>query len=155
MRLPPGGLIKWAVVRSAGQTIPQYTKSLADSPVAIVAPCGAVWEPAETVDLDFAAAAALGGVFGLSGDLAGLPDEARSRLREHVAFTKRWRQSIRRSVAHLLTPPALKTEREGWVAVQLSDPANGTVFLFAYRLNDGSAPGDSRSANWIPQRATS
>jgi alpha-galactosidase len=139
VRLPPGGLIKWAVVRSAGQTIPQYTRSLADSPVAIVAPCGAIWEPAETVDLDFAAAAALGGVFGLSGDLAGLPDEARSRLREHVAFAKRWRQSIRRSVAHLLTPPALKTEREGWVAVQLSDPANGTVFLFAYRLNDGSA----------------
>lgn len=139
LRLPPGGLIKWAVVRSAGQTIPQYTKSLADSPAAIVAPCGAIWEPAETVDLDFAAAAALGGVFGLSGDLASLPDEARSRLAEHVSFAKQWRQAIRRSVAHLLTSPALKTERGGWVAVQLSDPASGTVLLFVYRLSDGAA----------------
>ncbi len=32
LRLPPGQLIKWAVVRSIGQTIPRYTKSLADSP---------------------------------------------------------------------------------------------------------------------------
>ncbi len=139
LRLPPGGLIKWAVMRTVGQTIPQYTKSLADSPAAIVAPCGAIWEPAETVDLDFAAAAAMGGVFGLSGDLASLPREDRSRLAEHVAFAREWRQVIRRSVAHLLTPPALKTEREGWVAVQLSDPASGTVLLFAYRLGDGSA----------------
>ncbi len=138
LRLPPGQLIKWAVLRSVGQTIPRYTQSLADSPPAIVTPCGAVWEAAEKVDVDFAVAAALPGVFGLSGDLAGLPDEARRRLREHVAFSKRWRRTIRRSVAHLLTPPALKTEREGWVAVQLSDPESGTAFLFVYRLNDGS-----------------
>ena len=122
LRLPPGQLTKWAVMRSVGQTIPRYTKSLADSPVSIVTPCGAVWEPSETAEVDFVAAAALPGVFGLGGDLAGLPDEARARLREHVAFAKQWRQSIRRSVAHLLTPPALKTDREGWVAVQLSDP---------------------------------
>ena len=52
---------------------------------------------------------------------------------------KQWRPSIRRSVAHLLTPPALKSDREGWVAVQLSDRESGTALLFVYRLNDGSA----------------
>ena len=126
-------------MRSVGQTIPRYTKSLADSPVSIATPCGAIWEPSETAETDFVAAAALPGIFGLGGDLAGLPDEARERLREHVAFAKRWRQSIRRAVAHLLTPPALRTDREGWVAVQLSDRESGTAFLFVYRLNDGSA----------------
>ena len=55
-------------------------ESLADSPVAIVTPCGALWEPAETTAVDFAAMAAMPGVFGLSGDLAGLPDETRLTL---------------------------------------------------------------------------
>jgi alpha-galactosidase len=139
LRLPPGRLIRWAVIRSVGRTIPRYTKSLSDSPVSIVTPCGAVWEPAETVEMDFAAAAALPGIFGLSGDLAGLAAEARRRLQEHVAFWKRWRQAICRAEAHLLTPPALKTNREGWAAVQLSDRDSGTAFLFVYRFNDGSA----------------
>ena len=139
LRLPPGQLTRWAVMRPIGRTIPHYTKSLADSPPAVVTPCGALWEPSETADVDFIAAAALPGVFGLGGDLAGLPDEARARLREHVAFSKQWRNTMSRSVAHLLTPPMLKTDREGWVAVQLNDPESGTVFLFVYRLNDGSA----------------
>ncbi len=139
LRLPPGQIFKWAVLRSIGRTIPRYTKSVADSPTAIVTPCGALWEPSETAELDFIVAAALPGMFGLSGDLAGLPDEALARLREHVSFSKQWRKAISRSVAHLLTPPALKTDREGWVAVQLDDQESGTAFLFVYRLSDGSA----------------
>jgi alpha-galactosidase len=139
LRLPPGRLTKWAVVRSIGQTIPRYTKSLAESPVSVVTPCGALWEPSETADLDFIAAAALPGLFGLGGDLAGLAPEARERLGQHVAFFKQWRTMIGRSVAHLLTPPGAKTDREGWVAVQLNDTESDTVLLFAYRLNDGSA----------------
>jgi hypothetical protein len=78
-------------------------------------------------------------MFGISGDLAGLPDEARSRLREHAAFWRQWRRAIRRSVAHLLNPPELKTTRDGWVAIQLNDRENGTALLFVYRLNDGAA----------------
>jgi alpha-galactosidase len=139
LRLPPGQLTKWAVIRSVGQTIPRYTKSLADSPVSIVTPCGAVWEPAETAELDFVVTAAMPGVLGLGGDLATLPDECRRRLAEHVAFFKQWRAAIRRSVAHLLTRPAPKIDRGGWAAVQLSDPQSGTALLFVYRLNDGAA----------------
>ena len=140
LRLPPGQLTKWAVVRSVGQTIPRYTKSLANSPVSIVTPYGTLWEPAsQTAELDFVVAAALPGVFGIGGDLAGLPADALTRMREHVAFVKQWRQAIRRSTARLLTPPALKGDREGWAALQLSDHQIGAAFLFVYRLNDGSA----------------
>jgi alpha-galactosidase len=156
LRLPPGRLMKWATMRSAGRTIPRYTKSLATSPEAIVTPCGAVWEPSETADVDFILSSALPGVLGLSGDLAGLPEEVRVRLREHVEFFKRWRRLIRRSVAHLLTGPALKTDRKGWVGVQLSD--SESAILFAYRLDDGSAsrrfvlrqldPGATYSLHW-------
>ncbi|MDD2764396.1 MAG: alpha-galactosidase [Opitutaceae bacterium] len=138
LRLPPGAIIKWAVLRSAGRTIPIYTKSLADSPVAIVAPGGALWEPAETVDLDFAVTVALPGIFGLSGDLASLPDAAIERLAGHVAFYKCWRRMIRASAAHLLTPPGKKEDRQGWAAIQLAYPETGDHLVFVYRLDDGS-----------------
>ena len=138
------------MLRSVGRTIPTYTKSLADSPVTVAAPGGALWEPSETVDLDFAAAVALPGMFGLSGDLAGLPDEALERLAEHVAFFKRWRTVIRESVAHLLTPPCPKEDRRGWAAVQLEHPPSGDHLLFAYRLDDGSSTKTFRLRNLDP-----
>jgi len=139
LRLPPGGIIKWLVLRSLGRTIPTYRKSLADSPVTVATPCGALWEPSETVDIDFAAAVALPGVFGLSGDVAGLPEEAVERLALHAAFYKHWRNAIRDSVAHLLTPPCAKENRQGWAAVQLELPRSGDSLLFVYRLDDGSS----------------
>ena len=138
LRLPPGQLIKWAVLRSIGQTIPQYTKSLSDSPAAMISPCGAIWEPAKTVDLDFAVAAALPGVMGFGGDLAGMPSETKRRLAEHVTFYKRWRRYMRGCVAHLLTPPKPKNDRQGWIAVQLTNPLHEASLLFVYRL-DASA----------------
>jgi alpha-galactosidase len=150
LRLPPGRLIKWLVLRSVGRSMPTYTKSLADSPVTLAAPGGALWDPSETVDLDFAAAVALPGMFGLSGDLAGLPDEAAARLAEHVVFYQRWRNMIRTSVAHLLTPPADKTDRHGWAGVQLEHCQTGNHLVFFYRLDDGRTVHDFRLCNVNP-----
>ena len=139
LRLPPGQLIKWAVLRSIGQTVPTYTKSLADSPVSLLAPCGAIWEPAQTVDLDFVAAVTLPGVFGLGGDIAGLPAETRRRLARHIAFFKQWRKFLRTSTAHLLTPPKPKQDRKGWAAVQLTNQTSDDSLLFVYRLDEAPA----------------
>ncbi len=155
LRLPPGGIIKWAVLRSVGRTMPTYTKSLADSPVTVAAPGGALWEPSETVDLDFAAAVALPGMFGLSGDLAGLPEEALERLAAHVAFYKRWRSAIRQSFAHLLTPPCAKEDRRGWAAVQLEHLGTGDHLVFVYRLDDGNSTKTFRLRNLDAQRHVS
>jgi len=139
LRIPPGRIIKWAVLRSVGRTMPTYTKSLADSPVTVAAPGGALWEPAETVALDFAAAVALPGMLGLSGDLAGLPDEAFERLAGHVAFFKQWRTMIRATTAHLLTTPCAKEDRRGWAAVQLEHRETDRHLVFVYRLDDGNS----------------
>ena len=148
LRLPPGGIIKWLVLRSVGRTIPTYTKSLADSPVTVAAPGGALWEPSETVDLDFAAAVALPGMFGLSGDLAGLPDEALARLAEHVAFFKRWRSVIRESVAHLLTPPCAKTTAEDGRPSSWSTPRQGTICCSSIGSTTAVPPARSACATW-------
>ncbi|NUQ65152.1 MAG: alpha-galactosidase [Pirellulales bacterium] len=153
LRIPPGRIIKWAVLRSVGRTLPTYTKSLADSPVTLAAPGGALWEPAETVDLDFAAAVALPGMLGLSGDLASLPDEAAERLAGHVAFFKQWRSVIRVSTAHLLTPPCAKQDRRGWAAVQLEHQETDRHLVFVYRLDDGSPTKAFRLRNLDPHAA--
>jgi alpha-galactosidase len=136
LRLPPGRLTKWAVLRSIGQTIPRYTFSLDQSPVAVVTPGGAGWEPSETVDVDFAALVCLPGIFGLSGDVAGLPAAAKRALAQHIAFYKEWRRFITGSIGHPLTPPRPIQDRTGWSALQLLHPQLPGCLVFAYRLFD-------------------
>ncbi len=140
LRLPPGRLIRWTVVRPIGQTVPRYGKSLADSPDAILTPSGWGWEPAETTDLTFALLAALPGMLGFSGDLAGLTPEHRARMAEAVNFYKTWRGFLTGAMAHLLTPPEPLAHREGWMGVQLQAPDNDTSLVFVYRLGNSGAP---------------
>jgi alpha-galactosidase len=140
LRLPPGLLTRWAVLRSVGKTIPQYGFSVAEWQPTLVAPGGspggAVWEPSETVNLDFAVLAAMPGMFGLSGDLDGLPQETRGALKGWVAFFKEWRGFIHNSVGHLLTPERPRDDRSGWAALQLQEMAGGKSLVFVYRLDD-------------------
>lgn len=140
LRLPPGRLTRWTVVRSAGQAAPRYGRSLADSPPIILTPGGALWEPAETVDLNFALLAAMPGMLGFSGDLAGLPPEHREGIAEAIAFYKSWRRFITKSVAHLLMPPETMVHRDGWGGVQLQVPGDDTSLVFIYRLGNAGTP---------------
>jgi alpha-galactosidase len=137
LRLPPGRLGKWTVLRSIGQSLARYGLPIEKAPETVVVPGGAGWDDAFATTVDFAARAALWGQFGISGDIAGLGEESCKRLRHHIAFFKQWRSFIGNSVAHLLTPIASKEERRGWVAFQLqSADADGPSLVFAHRLND-------------------
>lgn len=140
LRLPPGRITRWTVVRGAGQVVPRYTKRLCDSPPTVLTPGGAGWEPCESVDLNMALLAALPGMLGFSGDLLGLAPEQRQTIAETIAFYKTWRRFITRAVAHLLTPPEPLTRREGWVAVQLQAPGTDTSLVCVYRLGNAGAP---------------
>ena len=141
LRLPPGRLTRWAVVRSAGQAVPRYGKSIAESPATVLTPCGAMWEPAETVNLSFALLAAMPGMLGVSGDLAGLSPDDRATMAAAIAFYKSWRRFITGAVLHALTPPEPLGCREGWVGVQLLRPNNDeTSLVFVYRLGACGVP---------------
>ena len=146
LRLPPGRLTSWVVLRSVGHTIVPYGYPTAEAPETLVAPGNATWTESNAFSSDFAARVALPGILGFSGDVASLSQDARRRLRHHVAFYKEWRTVIGRSVAHLLTPPCIKTDRTGWAAIQLRDPETGSSLLFVYRLDDGVA------RRWFPLR---
>lgn len=140
LRLPPGRLTRWTVVRPAGKVLPRYTMRVNASPAAILVPGGALWEPAECVDLDFALLAAMPGMFGLSGDLAGLTPGQRERVAAAVAFCKRWRRLIASAEGHLLTPPLPLECREGWIGLQLLSASADTSLVFLYRLGHAGAP---------------
>ena len=81
LRLPPGQIAKWAVLRADHDEI--------------LTPGGASWNNAILADVDFVCRAALPGMFGLSGDLTGLSAEAIARVRQHIDFYKQWREFIR------------------------------------------------------------
>ncbi|MFH1006185.1 MAG: glycoside hydrolase family 36 protein [Candidatus Latescibacterota bacterium] len=138
LRLPPGRIAKWVVLRSVGRSIPQYGLPVGEAPVSLITPsgCGATWELSETTTVDFAARVALPGMPGLSGDLAGLPPEALERLAYHIGFYKKWREFLVGSTAHLLTPCRPKEDHTGWVAIQLCHPEKREHLLFVYRLDD-------------------
>ena len=141
LRLPPGRLGRWTVVRSAGRVVPRYGRRTADSPAAVLVPCGAVWDPSETEDLAFALLVAMPGMLGFSGDLAGLAPEHRTQIAQGIGFYRKWRRFIAGSMAYLLTPPEPLESREGWIAVQLQRPEDDTSLVFVYRLGVcGAAP---------------
>jgi alpha-galactosidase len=125
LRIPPGRIGMWAVLKN-------------DPHRGVVAPNRHNWEGAKVVDVDFAARIALLGMFGVSGDIASLPADARDRLRRHGEFYKRVRRFTAGACAHLLTGPSAITDTTGWVGIQLSHPPEDVHLLFAARLDDPS-----------------
>lgn len=139
LRLPPGRIFRWTVLRNAGKVAPQYGRSMESAEPILLASGGAVWQPIG-VDMDFSLLAAMPGMFGLSGDLESLTGGQRARMAEGVAFFKRWRRLIARSVAYQLTPPEPISSREGWFGVQLQDTASDTSLVFALSMGNAGTP---------------
>lgn len=135
LRMPPGRILRWAALKPAPDLpllgCPAETKH-------VLTPCGATWNTAETVELDFATIAAMCGVLGFSGDLHSLEDTHKKHLRRRVDFYKKWRRMILTSVCHFLTPVQPLNERAGWTVVQLQSPETSAGLIFHFcRPNDG------------------
>lgn len=137
LRLPPGRLARWLVLRSVGRTIPHFDKPVADSDHSVVTPGGATWIRSEKIPLDFAAQAALPGALGLSGDFTNFTPAEIKRLRWYVDFNKQWRALLTNATGYLLTRPAGLEDREGWLGFQMQSSDESTSVLFFYHLSDG------------------
>lgn len=136
LRLPPGRFTLWTALRAIGNQVALYPPTGLNAPTSVITPCGATWEPSVMVDPEFAVAPCLTGMLGFTGDLAGLPPEVRAVLKRAVAFYKKWREYTSGAVCHLLTPPARKEDRTGWLGLQLQHPENPANLVFAYRLDE-------------------
>jgi alpha-galactosidase len=142
IRMPPGRMSRWLVLRSVGRSIIRYGSTLEESPESVVAPGGAVWEPAATRSIRFLWAVTAASVMGLSGDVAGLEKTSRDELARLLAAYKGIRETVFRGHARLLTPVRPRSDLTGWSALEIAAPATPTSpeerLLFAYRLDDGT-----------------
>ncbi len=126
IRLPAGNASAWIVLQPCTEAAGRG-EALTAGPV--------VTGRQTLVDPEFAAAVALLGVTGLSGDLAGLAPALRSRLAAAIARYKTYRNWIRESVAHLLTPLPEGQQPATWTAIQFECAAEAASLLFVFRMN--------------------
>jgi hypothetical protein len=151
LRLPPGRIGRWPVLRAIERAVCDYGRTVQDSaPQVLVPTC--VWNPVESVSRDFALLAGMPGMMGLSGDVAGLTVAQRARVAEALTFFKTWRRFIAGAVGHLLTPPASLECREGWIALQLQRPGSDESLLFVYHMGNAGIPPLLRPMGLNPAR---
>ena len=136
LRHAPGYIGKWAVLRNVGSVARKYDTPYGDKTERIVTPCDAVWGDMRSYSADFVMKTAMTGMPGVSSDIHGLPEYAKQEMKKWIEYYKTKRGFITRSVAHLLTKPKLKNNKNGWSAVQLQNPDYTTSMLFVYRLED-------------------
>ena len=79
-------------------------------------------------------AAALPGMPGLSGDLAGLAPELRQEVARWLDLWKQHRTWFRHAQGHLLTPVRPLADNTGWAAFEFS--AADEALILAFRLTD-------------------
>ncbi len=138
LRLPPGLVNKWAVMRSTGGGIVKYGLDLSQAPKGVITPEGATWDRVTSVNPDFPLKAAMNGILGISGDFSELNEEQFNKVAASIRFYKQWRGFIRSSRAFLLNKPLAKGDRSGWVGIQLQDLQGDKNLVFIYRLEDSS-----------------
>lgn len=125
LRLPPGNASTWIVLKPGPDG--NGAEALSHGPIA--------WGREMLADPDFVAAVALLGVAGFGGNLAALPAEVRTRVKAAIALYKQYRNVIRGSVAHLLTPLPEGRQPPAWTAIQFEHVERGESLLFVFRLD--------------------
>jgi alpha-galactosidase len=137
LRLPPGRLARWLVLRSLGRTVPHFDTPAPESDPSLATPGGATWVRAEKIPLDFAVQTVLPGVLGFSGDYIQFTPAELKRLRWYVDFYKQWRPMLAAATGFLLTPPEPIENRGGWLGFQMQAADESASLLFFYHLSDG------------------
>jgi alpha-galactosidase len=133
LRLPAGNATNWIVLKPGGSESPTT-----HGPIIT----GREME----IDVGFAAATALLGVAGFGGNLAGLAPDSVRKVKAGIALYKRFRNGMRESVAHLLTPLQDGQELPGWTAIQFELSAGEGSLLFVFRM-------DTIGKRWIRLRS--
>jgi len=139
LRLPPGRSSRMLALRTIGTSFPGHPVDPDHMPETLVTTPAVGWQPAqypESYDLDFAAIVTMLGVMGVSGDPSSFSKEKQERLRQHIAFYKRWQPFILTSCGHLLTEPKPVTDRTGYSAFQLCNERDARSLVYVFRLQD-------------------
>ncbi|MBQ7693722.1 MAG: alpha-galactosidase [Lentisphaeria bacterium] len=126
-RFPPGRIFHWYV---GSELHPGEESSF--YPGTVLQPEAATWHRARIEDLRTGLLSCITGMLGFSCDLASFSQENRRIIREFTDFFKAHREQILRSELHLLTPPENFEKKRGWLALQLSNPADDVHFVYVF-----------------------
>ncbi len=128
LRLPPGRLQRWSVMRPA----PECLTPLDLDQKYVLVPWSATWLELEQTNLDYVMTSAFAGIPGFSGDLGGLPPEYLDRAAEYVQFYKEHRSELVDAVAHLLTPAEELQLESDWITIQLQHENTDKNIVLSY-----------------------
>ena len=125
---------KWAVVypTNGGWTI--YNRNAFDTGDLVLSPATGKADKVSSYELSFVVRAAMTGVMGIGGNIAGLEEDLRRELAGHIRFYKEHRDFIQDSVAIPITPVESIEKRSGISAIQLSDREFSRSMLFVYNI---------------------
>ena len=133
--LAPRMINRWAVVYPTNRGWTPYNADAFDTGDLVLSPATGLADKVSSYHLEFAVRAAMIGVMGIGGNIAGLEDDLRQALAEHIRFYKEHRDFIQNSVAIPLTPVESIEKRSGVSAIQLSDREFNSSMLFLYNIS--------------------
>lgn len=134
-RLAPRMSSKWAVIYPTGGGFTPYGHAPFDTGDMVLCPRIPTAEKISSYSIDFAFHAAMPGILGVSGNIAGLNDRLKRRAAEHIAFYKTRRDFIQNSFAVPLTPIRPLDDRKGVAAIQLFGKDFRENLLFVYNID--------------------
>jgi hypothetical protein len=102
---------------------------------ALLTPKKAVWDEAEKVSADFCLKVSLQGQLSFSGQLAGLDNGTKRKIKKAVEFYKKHQKLIQCSIREQLTPIASIQDRSGWSAFYIHSSDCREGLFFAFRLD--------------------
>lgn len=136
LRLPPGCLSKWAVIRSGDPLARPYNVPTFEGVERLYACADATWDRTMEVDLDYSMAIGFCGVLGLSTDLARLSDATKKGIQRWISFYKEKRDFLQGAVCYQLTAPAGMEDIMSPAVFQLKAPDETGCLLIAFRMED-------------------
>lgn len=133
--LAPRMTAKWAIVYPTNRGWTIYNREAFDTADLVLSPATGKSDKVSSYELNFVVRAAMTGAMGIGGNIAGLEDNLRKELAEHILFYKKHRDFIQNSVAIPITPVESIDKHNGVSAIQLSDREFNRSMLFLYNIS--------------------
>ena len=133
--LAPRMIGKWAIIYPTNRSWTPYNRDAFDTGDLVLCPVTATASKISSYELDFVVRTAMTGAMGIGGNIAGLENDLRLKLTEHIRFYKEHRNFIQNSVALPLTPVEHIDMRSGISVMQLSDNEFNRSMLFVYNIS--------------------
>ena len=136
LRLPPGCLSKWPVIRSGDPLARRYEAPAFEDIERLYACADATWDRTIEVDLDYSMAIGFCGALGMSTDLTRMSASVKEGVSRWIAYYKEKREFLQGAACYQLTAPVGMGDIMTPAVFQLKSPEENGCLLVAFRMED-------------------